>query len=117
MLKPIELFNERTGLSLGNEIYLASTFRTRLIGLLGRSSLKPGQGMLIERCNQVHMLFMRFEIGIVFLSPEWKIVGLEPCLKTWTISSRVEDASSVLELPLGVIESTGCQLGDLLVAR
>ena len=110
----IEVINIRSGLSLGKKIAVASSFWQRFVGLLGRSELKPEEGLLIERCNQVHMFFMRFEIGVIFLSPDLTILLTEPCLRLWTFSPKVPDAYSVLELPLGVLESADCQVGDVL---
>lgn len=115
MTNIITITNNRTGNCLGRNIAVAASFRQRFIGLLGRSSLKEEEGLLIEKCNQVHMLFMRFEIGIIFLSPDLKIVGIRKSLKPWQISSRIAEAAQVLELPVGVIESTNCQVGDKLV--
>ena len=111
----VELINIRTAKSLGKEITIASTFRERFVGLLGRSGISHGQGLLIERCNQVHMLFMRFEIGILFLASDMRIVGIQSSLKPWQVSSRVADAAAVLELPVGVVESADCQIGDRLI--
>ena len=115
MSEIIELMNVRTVGSLGKKIKVASTFSQRFIGLLGRSRLNPEEGLLLENCNQVHMLFMRFEIGIIFLSPELQVVGLETCLKPWKISQMVPEAGLVLELPVGVIEAAGCEFGDQIV--
>ena len=115
MASIITLINSRSGGCLGSKISVASTFRQRFIGLLGRSGLMEEEGLLIERCNQVHMLFMRFEIGILFLSPGLKIVGIQESLKPWQVSSRIAEAAGVLELPVGVIQSTNCQIGDQLV--
>ena len=110
----IEVINSRTGLSLGNKITVASTFWQRFVGLLGRSGLKSEQGLLIQRCNQVHMFFMRFEIAAIFISPNQTILSIEPRLKRWTCSKLVSGATSVLELPLGVLEEANCQVGDVL---
>jgi uncharacterized membrane protein (UPF0127 family) len=115
MVEIIELVNSRTNISLGRKIGVAKTFSQRFIGLLGRSGLKPEEGLLLDRCNQVHMLFMRFEIGLLFLSPEFIIVGIESSIKPWKVSKVVSEAYSVLELPVGVIERAACDYGDQII--
>lgn len=48
-------------------VEVAHTFAERSRGLLGRTALAPDRGMLIERCNAIHTLFMKFPIDVVFL--------------------------------------------------
>ena len=49
---------------------LADGFLNRGRGLLGRSELPSGQGMLIRPTWSVHTGFMRFAIDVVFLDEE-----------------------------------------------
>jgi uncharacterized membrane protein (UPF0127 family) len=113
----IELINEERATSLGKRIGVAKTFRQRFVGLLGRSKLEPEEGLLIVRCNQVHMYFMRMPLGLIFLSPTFEIVELVSEIRPWQFSKRVESAYYVLELPVGVIESANCNLGDRLISK
>ena len=52
---------------------VADTPVTRMRGLLGRSELEPGEGMLIRPTNSVHMFFMRFAIDVVFVDREMAV--------------------------------------------
>ncbi len=90
----------------------AETMMSRMIGLLGRSSLKPGHGMLIAPCNQVHTCFMRFRIDVVFLDRENRIVKICPAMRPWRLTPMVLKAKAVLELPEG--ESAGLEAGRQL---
>ncbi|HNX34656.1 MAG TPA: DUF192 domain-containing protein [Kiritimatiellia bacterium] len=45
----------------------------RMRGLLGRRSLGPGAALVIERCNAVHTVGMRFVIDLVFLDRGWRV--------------------------------------------
>ena len=53
---------------------VAETALARMRGLMGRASLEPGHGMLINGTASIQMLFMRFPIDVVFLDREWRVV-------------------------------------------
>jgi uncharacterized membrane protein (UPF0127 family) len=87
----------------------------RMRGLLGRSSLPAGEGILLRPAGSVHTFFMRFPIDVVFLDREQVVVGIEPALAPWKTSGR-RGAKSVVELAAGECERHGVQVGDRLVA-
>jgi uncharacterized membrane protein (UPF0127 family) len=90
----------------------AETFFARLVGLLGRSSLPAGTGMLISPCNQIHTFFMKFAIDVIFLDNHGKVLKIYTCLKPWKITTFVLKARSVIELPAG--ETQNVETGDYL---
>ena len=52
---------------------VAETTWPRMRGLLGRRSLPPDHGLLIEHCGAVHTVGMRFAIDVVFLDRAWQV--------------------------------------------
>jgi len=62
---------------------VAETFAERARGLIGRSGLKDGTGMLIRRCNAIHTFFMRFPIDATFLDGEGKVVKVVRNISPW----------------------------------
>jgi uncharacterized membrane protein (UPF0127 family) len=82
---------------------VASDLFARMKGLLGRSSLAPGTGLLIERCNCIHTLFMRFSIDATFLDRHDRVVrvvrGIPPgrwwVWGGWRAVKVLETASAV----------------------
>src|SRR5581483_9812990 len=84
----------------------------RMRGLLGRSGLEPGGGMLIEAAPSVHMFFMRFPIDVVFLDRDRKVVGVRHELRPWRVAGA-RHAVAALELPAGAAASVA--EGDVLV--
>jgi len=85
----------------------------RMKGLLGRTSLEPGGGMLIKPTPSVHMFFMRFAIDVVFLDKKDTIVGIAHTLRPWRMAGA-RRAHAALELPAGTAEQHGLQKGDVL---
>ena len=95
---------------------VAATFRARLRGLLGRSGLAPGEGLLLRPTNSIHTFFMRFPIDVVFLDRNGVVVKRVSNLRPWrvTFAPRGRDA---LELRAGEADARGIRLGDRLAVR
>ena len=58
----------------GIDAEIAESLPARLRGLIGRTGLPPGCGLLIPRCNAIHTLFMRFPIDATFLDRKGAVV-------------------------------------------
>jgi uncharacterized membrane protein (UPF0127 family) len=85
----------------------------RARGLLGRSGLQRGEGMLIDRAGSVHMFFMRFPIDVVFLDRDRRVVGVRPGLRPWRVAGA-RRAVAALELPAGAAAEAGIEEGVVL---
>src|SRR4051794_23566593 len=85
----------------------------RMRGLLGRSGLEPGSGMLIDSAPSVHMFFMRFPIDVVFLDRDRRVVGVRHGLRPWRVAGA-RHAVAALELPAGAAAVVGLAEGDVL---
>jgi uncharacterized membrane protein (UPF0127 family) len=86
----------------------------RMKGLLGRSSLGVGEGLLIRPASSIHMFFMRFPIDAVFLDRTLQVVGIAESLRPWRVAGR-RGARAVLELPAGEAARRGLRPGERLV--
>lgn len=109
---------------IADKCFVAVRFVDRLKGLMGRSGLVPGEGMMFPRCNNIHMWFMRIPIDVVFVRTE---KGRDGSLRR-VVSSTHESvrpwrplpladfrASDTLELPTGTIRRCELAAGDELV--
>lgn len=112
--EPIQIWNKTRGICLGDRVELADTFFSRLQGLLGRSGLAKGEGLIIEPCNSIHTFFMGFGIDVVFLDREQKVVAIYPELPPWRLTRMVLKATSVIEFPAGTLAGTGTSEGDVI---
>ncbi len=99
---------------LAESAEVADTFTTRLAGLLGRSGLEPGQGLVLTKTGSVHMFFMTFALDIVFLDRDGRVVRAIDNLRPWRVSPIIRGAKTTLELPVGVIAASGTQPGDVV---
>ena len=95
---------------------VASSFVTRLRGLMGAPSLARGRGMLFPRARSVHTHFMRFPIDVVFLDRDNRIVAVVPRLRPWRGAAK-HHARSVLELAAGECDRLGLSEGETLVEK
>ncbi len=94
---------------------VADTPWTRLVGLLGRSGLEPGDGLLLRGEQAIHMLGMRFAIDVVYLDAEGHVLRALNSLAPWRLGPFVRKSRDVLELPAGTLSATGTCEGDELV--
>jgi uncharacterized membrane protein (UPF0127 family) len=99
---------------VAESVEIADTPRTRMKGLLGRTSLAQDQALLITHCNSIHMFFMRFPIDAVFLDRADRVVGIVKTIQPFALSPIFWTADKVLELPSGAIESRHIVMGDQL---
>ena len=99
---------------LAGEAWEARGLVRRTIGLLGRSSLKPGEALVLKPCNSVHTAFMRFTIDVAYVDVTGCIVKTAPDLKPFRMSGVLRPSCSVIELPGGTLERTGTAAGDQL---
>jgi len=93
---------------------VADTPLRRMKGLLGRSELPRGEGLLIRPTSSIHMWFMRFAIDAVFLDRSLTVLRIRPDLRPWAMAG-CRGAKAVLELPAGESARRGLLSGDHLL--
>ncbi|WP_051688273.1 DUF192 domain-containing protein [Desulfofalx alkaliphila] len=91
------LVNATNGQTIATKVTIADTFFKRLRGLLGRSGITPNEALVISPCQQVHMFFMRFSIGVIFVNSLGEVLHQEH-LMPWQISKWVPSAKQVIEV-------------------
>ena len=86
----------------------------RLRGLLGRSELRAGEGLLLRPTPSIHTWFMRFPIDAVFVDGELRVLAVRSDLRPWRMAGR-RGARAVLELAAGEAERRGVRVGTQLM--
>ncbi len=97
------LINDRNATVLLERLILAETTAERMRGLLGRSSLPPGTGMLIRPCRSIHMWFMRFPIDAAFLDSQMRVLKISRNLGPWQMAFAPRGTVCVLETETGLL--------------
>jgi uncharacterized protein len=117
-MKVLTLTIPKKCVTIGSRIGLANTSRTRLFGLLGRRSLDPGAGLLIQPSSGVHTFFMLFSIDVVALDRNLQVLGVWRRLPPFRVTPISLKSYSSLELAPGEIDRCGIEPGDqLLIAQ
>lgn len=83
-------------------------------GLIGHS-LKPGEGLLLSPCRQVHTFGMSYPIDVVFCDRDWLVVHLVKEMVPGRITRLVRRSRVVVELPAGA--AAGLEVGDRLLVE
>jgi uncharacterized protein len=112
--------NSTRGTVLAERVENGSSFWAKFMGLMGRSSLPRGDGLWLPGENGIHMLFMRFAIDVVFVSPPAdrrdgprRVLAVRRAVPPWRgVVWRVGGAKGVLELPAGTIDESNTATGD-----
>jgi hypothetical protein len=105
--------NETRNSVLAESADIADSSAARRRGLLGRDNLSKGQGLWIVPCEAVHTWGMRFPIDLVYLDRKEKVRKIRRALGPWRLSICLL-AHSALELPAGMADESGTQVGDQL---
>ena len=84
----------------------------RMVGLLATPEVRPGEGLLIERTQSIHMFFMRYPIDVVFFDRRLRVTRLVHRIRPWRIVAWARGARDCLELRAGALEGTGTKVGD-----
>jgi len=100
---------------VAKKVKLANTFFARLMGLMGKTHLAPDEALVIEPCAQVHTMFMRFPIDLLFLDQDNYVLKTVAGLSPYRVSPKVAGARKVVELASGTIAEKHITVGEQCV--
>ncbi len=106
------IINKTKGTVLAQNAVVADSFLVRLIGLMGQKQLPPERAMILSPCTSIHTFFMRFDIDVLFVDKDNKVIGVCVAMKPWRVSPVYWKSKFVVELPSGMIASTSTALSD-----
>jgi len=92
-------------------VKIADTYMRRTVGLLGRKTLPPDEGIVLRPSFSIHTFFMRFPIDLIFLDQDLVVIKLAENLRPFHTSS-CRGAREVVELAAGECARAGLAVGD-----
>src|SRR3989338_3097152 len=101
--------------TLAERVFFCRTFKDKLTGLLGQSSLEPQSALVIPGCNGIHTFFMQLAIDVLFLDAHRKVVGIIESMVPFRISPIFWQARLVIELHSQTIKNTSTQIADTIL--
>lgn len=110
----MKLKSEATQQILLSDLEVARSIWRRGIGLMGKASMGPEQGLLILRGNWIHTHFMKFAIDCVFVDDQMVVQALRENVRPWRFLTPVWKASHVIEMPAGNIRRLKISTGEKL---
>lgn len=115
MRSRIAVVNATRSTVLATHVTLALSGAARAQGLLGRSSLERGEGLILRPCKGVHSFGMKFAIDVAYLTDAGVVVRVVAPLLPNKTGPLVWRTGWVLELPEGLLKETGTVPGDRLL--
>ncbi len=109
------VYNKTKETFLAFRVNVADSIVGRLIGLLGRRSLRPDSGVWIFPANAIHTIGMMFSFDVVMIDKNFKVVCVKEFVKPFRIILPKLRAESVIELPAHTIFRSRTEVGDELV--
>jgi uncharacterized protein len=110
---------KKNGVTLIETVELAVDLKSRLIGLLGRSSLGKQRAIYLSPCSSIHTFFMRFPIDLIFLDRDidgaqraMLVTSIVRGVKPWRIVFGGGRAWSVIEMESGWFPVDALKVGD-----
>lgn len=113
--REVFVYNQTRGTFLAFRVSVADSILGRLIGLLGKRSLKPNRGVWIVPANSIHTLGMLFAFDVVMIDKDFRVVSLKEMVKPFRVILPKRRAESVIELPAHTIFQSRTQIGDQLM--
>jgi uncharacterized protein len=111
-VRTARLIREADGATLIREVELLTSLGQRLRGLLGRGSLPPGCAVWLAPCGSVHTFGMRFDLDLVFLDADRRIVRIARGVRRRRIVGGGSRARSVIEAQAGWLPADFAKAGD-----
>jgi uncharacterized membrane protein (UPF0127 family) len=112
-----EIIVERTQGMIADHASIARSWRSRMIGLLGRQTLPEGEALIFPGCSSIHTFGMQFSIDTIFVDRAWRVVAIRERVSPGRIVSPFWRAWGVIEAPAGTLKRIRLKVGDLLLLK
>ena len=109
-----QLINQSKNKTIFKTVESATSFKSRLLGLIGTKSLPKDKAICFPKCNWIHTFFMSMPIDVIYLDKAMRVTKIEKQLPPWRLPAPVLSARTVVESAAGVLNPNIIEVGDLL---
>jgi uncharacterized membrane protein (UPF0127 family) len=109
MLK-VRVINRTRDIVLAEHAELADNLWTRFVGLMGRTELPRGGGLVLKPGGGIHMWFMRMPLDVIHVDQHDRVTHVLRGIKPWRFGPLFVGGKLAIELAVGVADGT--QIGD-----
>ncbi|MDR2067195.1 MAG: DUF192 domain-containing protein [Endomicrobium sp.] len=92
------------------EIKVAETFFSKFLGFMFKKNVN--YALLFKNCRSIHTFFMRFNLDIVFLDKENKVIKVVRNVKPFRVVLPIKNSFSILEIPSNIENLTNIESID-----
>jgi uncharacterized membrane protein (UPF0127 family) len=112
-MRAYRVVNQRTGQVVATHIEDATGLWASFRGLMLRSKLDDGHGMVFRPAKGIHTHLMRFPIDLIFLEKGDTVRKIRPAMKPWRFDFT--NAAGVIEMNAGAAAANDIRPGDQLL--
>ena len=107
----------KNGANVIETVELAVDMASRIVGLLGRSSLGKQRAMYLSPCASIHTFGMKFPIDVFFLGRDMEVKKIVRHVMPWRVVCGGAGAWSVIEVESGWLPPEALVSGDRVVLQ
>lgn len=89
---------------LSEDISIAKTYYTRLRGLMFYKDIRKNEGLFFPNCNWIHSFFMFFNIDVLYLDKDFKVVKIIKNLRPFKLVAPVFKAKHLIEFKSSILD-------------
>jgi uncharacterized membrane protein (UPF0127 family) len=108
------LSNDGTDSVIARSVRRANSAWQRTVGLIGRTSLDPDEGLWLEPCSAVHTIGMRMHVDIVLLNASHRVLAIAPDVCPMCPVITHPGTAVVIELASGSVKRSAIAIGHQL---
>ena len=113
-MKRLRVVNVTRGTVLAERAELADSFVARLVGLMFSRVLPSGGGLVLRPGGAVHNFFVFQSIDVLHLADGGRVTHVIEPLRPFALGPLRVGGAATVELPPGVVRSTGTRPGDII---
>ncbi len=109
-MRLVRVLNRSRDEVLAERAELATSSWDRFWGLMGRTSLDAGSGLVLQPGGGIHTWFMRIPIDVIHVNRRGVVTHVLRGIKPWRFGPLFVGGKQAIELPVGAADRT--QPGD-----